>query len=106
MYPHERSLVTKMADKSFALLGVNTDSNREALKKTLVDEKLTWRSFWDNGAAPGAGPICGQWKIRSFPTLVLIDQKGKIRNKGPELRDPAKLDKLIEDLLKEAPSEE
>jgi hypothetical protein len=33
MYPHERSLVKKMEGKPFALIGVNSDADRDALKE-------------------------------------------------------------------------
>jgi hypothetical protein len=35
MYPHERSLVKKMEGKPFALIGVNSDEDRDALKPVL-----------------------------------------------------------------------
>ena len=48
MFPHERSLVAKMKDEPFALIGVNSDKNFEKLKqKEYKDEKITWRSFWN-----------------------------------------------------------
>ena len=79
MYPHERSLVAKLADKPFALIGVNSDNNRQGLKKTLVDEKITWRSFWNGGST--GGPISRDWGIKAWPTVVLIDAKGVIRHR-------------------------
>jgi hypothetical protein len=100
MYPHERSLVSKMADKPFALLGVNSDQDREALKKVLVDEKITWRSFWNGGGT--GGPISSAWQVRGWPTLVLIDHKGVIRQKWLGAPPGAVLDKAVEDLVKEA----
>ena len=39
MYPHERSLVKKLADKPFALVGVNSDDDLDELKKVLAEEK-------------------------------------------------------------------
>ena len=33
MYPHERSLVEKLKDKPFVILGVNSDKDREKPKK-------------------------------------------------------------------------
>jgi hypothetical protein len=46
MFPPERSLVAKMKDEPFALIGVNSDTNFEKLKqKEYKDEKITWRSF-------------------------------------------------------------
>ena len=38
MYPHERSLVKKMEAKPFALLGINSDQNKEALKEVLKNK--------------------------------------------------------------------
>jgi len=99
MYPHERSLVSKLADKPFVLLGVNSDKDRDALTKVRGDEKLTWRSFWDDGGTNG--PIARDWQIRGWPTLFLIDHKGVIRHRFVGAPQPAVLDKAIDDLLKE-----
>jgi hypothetical protein len=99
MYPHERSLVSTMADKPFVLLGVNSDRDREAVKKALVDEKITWRSFWNGGGT--GGPISSAWQVQGWPTLVLIDHKGVIRQKWLGAPQSAVLDKAIDDLLKE-----
>ena len=54
MYPHERSLVERMNDKPFALLGINSDP-KERLLETIKREKMTWRSWWDGGST--GGPI-------------------------------------------------
>lgn len=95
MYPHERSLVDKMKDKPFVLIGVNTDK-RETGKKAVKDNNLTWRSFSDGSTS---GKICKAWFIRSFPSIFVIDHKGKIRHMN--LRgDP--LEKAIEKLVEEA----
>lgn len=100
MYPHERSLVSKMANKPFALIGVNSDQNREALKQVLVQEKITWRSFWNGGGL--FGPISSAWGVNGWPTLVLIDHKGVIRHKWEGSPGGAVLDRAIEALVKEA----
>ena len=47
MYPHERSLVKRLADKPFALIGVNSDADKLYLKKRMKSEGITWRSFWN-----------------------------------------------------------
>ena len=41
MLPHERSLVKRLKDRPFALLGVNADNNREDTKKRLAKEQIT-----------------------------------------------------------------
>jgi hypothetical protein len=102
MYPHERSLVSKMSDKPFVILGVNSDSNRDALKKVLVQENITWRSFWNGGGT--SGPISSAWGVRGWPTLVLIDAKGVIRNKWLGAPRGNALDDAIEKAVKDAES--
>jgi hypothetical protein len=98
MYPHERSLVKKLADKPFALIGVNSDKDLKALKETLEKEEITWRSFW-NGEKGTGGPISEAWNVHGWPTIYVIDHKGVIRFKN--LRgDP--LEKAIEKLVEEA----
>jgi len=100
MYPHERSLVSKMADKPFALLGVNSDQTREIVKKAQADEKLTWRSFWNGGSTQG--PISTAWGVHGWPTLFLIDHKGVIRKTYLGAPNGEALDREIEALVKEA----
>jgi hypothetical protein len=104
MYPHERSLVSKLSDKPFALLGVNSDQDRQALKKVLVEQQITWRSFWNGGGT--GGPISRAWKVQGWPTLYLIDHKGVIRHKWLGAPSGPILDRAIDDLLKEAEKDE
>ena len=101
MYPHERSLVKKLADKPFALIGVNSDRDREALKKVLEEEEITWRSFW-NGPKGTGGPISTDWNVRGWPTLYIIDHKGVIRHKYLGSPGEKVLDEAIEKLVQEA----
>jgi hypothetical protein len=98
MYPHERSLVAKLKGKPFALVGINSDTDKEKLKKRMTAEKITWRSFW-NGPQGTSGPISKAWNVRGWPTTYVLDGKGVIRYKN--LRD-AEMEKAVEKLLKEA----
>ncbi len=97
MYPHERSLVKKLADKPFALIGVNSDTNLKSLKETLEKEQITWRSFWDGGSTDG--PIATRWNVRGWPTVYLIDHEGRII--GRHGRTPAD-DPIIEKAVQAA----
>src|SRR4051794_5131008 len=96
MYPHERSLVKRLESKPFALIGVNSDDNRDEIKKVLADEKITWRSFWNGGGT--GGPISKAWKVQGWPTIYILDAKGVIRFK--DVRGP-QMDKAVDELLKE-----
>lgn len=97
MYPHERSLVERLKDKPFALIGVNSDADKAKLKKVLEKEKITWRSFW-NGPDGTSGPISTAWNVKGWPTVYVLDAKGVIRAK--DLREE-ELDAAVEGLLKE-----
>jgi len=101
MYPHERSLVKRLEGKPFALVGVNSDKDVEALKPILEKEQITWRSFW-NGPKGTAGPISAEWNVRGWPTLYLIDHNGVIRHRYPGSPGEKALDAAIERLVREA----
>ena len=97
MYPHERSLVKRLAGKPFVIIGVNSDSDRERIKGVMVDEEITWRSFWNGGGT--SGPISTAWNVRGWPTLYLIDHEGVIQYKGhgeSEEEFDARIDALVE----------
>ena len=97
MYPHERALVKKFKGRPFVLIGVNSDDNREKLKKRMAKEGISWRSFFDGGSTNG--PIAHQWNVMAWPTIYLLDDEGRIRFK--DLRG-SKLEKAIEKLVAKA----
>ncbi len=103
MYPHERSLVKKMEGKPFALIGVNSDQDREKLKDVLKTENITWRSFWNGGSTQG--PISTKWNVQGWPTLYVLDHKGVIRHKWLGSPGDQVMDAAIEKLVKEAEGE-
>src|SRR6187200_1517002 len=96
MYPHERSLVKRLEGKPFALIGVNSDDNRETLKLALVRENITWRSFWNGGGTNG--PISRAWNVTGWPSIWVIDARGVIRYRN--VRGDA-MDRAVDALLAE-----
>jgi hypothetical protein len=96
MYPHERSLVKRLESKPFALLGINSDSDREKLKEVLKKEEITWRSWWDGGNS--SGPVASKWNVTSWPTIYVLDAKGVIRYRDVRGKD---LDEAVDKLLQE-----
>ncbi len=100
MYPHERSLVKKLAEKPFVLIGINSDTDRDRIKERIKEEKMTWRSWWDGGST--SGPIASSWNVRGWPTLYILDHKGVIRHKFLGFPGEEKFDGAVEALLKEA----
>jgi peroxiredoxin len=104
MFPHERSLVQRMQDKPFVLLGVDSEDDRPTLRKTLDEKDLTWRNFSDEDQH-----IMSQWGVEGCPTIVLIDAHGVVRkryegNPGEKVLD-REIDRLVEEASKEPPRE-
>jgi hypothetical protein len=97
MYPHERSLVKQLADKPFVLIGVNSDSDRDKIRKTVEEKDITWRSFW-NGEQGTGGPISTKWGVTGWPTIYVLDEEGVIRYKNVR---GEKMDRALETLLAE-----
>jgi hypothetical protein len=100
MIPHERSLVNKLQDKPFALVGVNSDRDPAKLKEDLKENQVTWRSF-QNQRKSGT-PIANEWSVQGWPTLYLIDHKGVIQKKWLGSPKAEVLDKEVEKLVQEA----
>jgi len=101
MYPHERSLVERLADEPFAIVGVNSDPDLDELQDVLKKENITWRSFW-NGPDGTGGPISTRWNVSGWPTLFLIDHEGVIRHKWLGSPGDEAMDKAIEALVAKA----
>ena len=85
-------------NKPFVLLGVNSDTDRQTLLETIRKNELNWRSWWDGG--PSGGRLTQQWQIEGFPTIYLIDPKGVIRYRFPQMVGH-ELDEAIETLMRE-----
>ena len=101
MYPHERSLVKRLENKPFILLGINSDSDLDQLKKRMAEEHITWPCWWDKSTD---GPISTAWNVRRWPTTYVLDAKGVIREK--DVRDEsmeAAVDKLLKEMGVEVP---
>jgi hypothetical protein len=102
MYPHERSLVKRLANEPFALIGVNSDTDMGKLKKRMEEENISWRSFW-NGPKGTRGPISATWNVRGWPTIYVFDHKGVIRYK--DVREE-RMDEAVDTLLAEMKKED
>ena len=104
MFPHERSLVKRMAGKPFALIGVNGDEVGDQLNEKNKEAEITWRSF-QNKRGGGQKDIASEWNLQGWPTLYLIDQDGKIRQKWLGSPGDEVLDKEIDALVDAADAE-
>jgi thioredoxin family protein len=96
MYPHERSLVSRLQGKPFALLGINSDKDLDQLQAAMVQEQITWPSWWDGGST--SGPIATRYGVSGWPTIYVLDHQGVIRYKDVRGED---MDRAVETLLEE-----
>ena len=90
----------RLEGKPFALIGVNSDADRDELKRVMKKEGITWRSFWDGGSP--SGPIAKEWNVSGWPTVYVLDAKRTIRFKnvsGPELDEA--VDRLLGELARD-----
>jgi len=103
LVPHERSVLERLKDKPFAIVGVNGDAP-EDLNKALEKTPVTWRSFKDKRA--GKKSITEEWKIFAWPTLFLIDHQGIIRKRWIGAPPNDELDREIDRLVGTLPEKE
>jgi thiol-disulfide isomerase/thioredoxin len=95
MYPHERELVKKLADRPFALVSVHSGQDVATLKKSIASGEITWRCWWDEGMY---GPITTRWGVSIIPEVFVLDRAGVIRKKSVR---GAELEKTVMALLEE-----
>jgi hypothetical protein len=96
MIPHEKQLVERMKNRSFALIGINSDGGRDALTKILKENGISWRNAVDGDTS---GPIATRWNVHGWPTIYILDAQGLIRFR--DLRDK-QMEEAVETLLREA----
>jgi hypothetical protein len=97
LVPAERALLERFKGKPFALVGVNSDPLKTDLRAAVKQHQITWRSFKDK--QPGKPRIDATYKVRSWPTLYLIDQAGVIRARWPGTPSLKAVEREIDRLL-------
>jgi thiol-disulfide isomerase/thioredoxin len=98
LIPHEKALVERLKDRPFALLGINSDSDRKDLQAAMEKEGVTWRSWWDGGKI--GGPIAARWDVKGWPTIMILDEKGLIRYKNFPHHAHKELGDAVDSLVK------
>ena len=79
---------------TFAILGVNTDTDREQYRTLRGELGVTWPSLWQGGRK---GAYIDAWKPSAYPTTILVDADGIVRFR--DLRGVGEVDRRIEELL-------
>jgi peroxiredoxin len=100
LIPHEKALVERFKKRPFALMGINSDSDRQVLQATMEKDGVTWRSWWDGGKV--GGPIALRWDVKIWPAIFVLDDKGVIRNTHFPHHAHNELAEVVESLVRDA----
>jgi serine/threonine protein kinase len=99
LIPLERSLVLRLRNKPFILLGVNNDKDQEKLMLDLVSYEVNWRSFKDQKSRNNSHSKT--WGVSIWPTLFFIDHKGVLRHRWSGKIDQAAVEQKVAELVAE-----
>jgi thiol-disulfide isomerase/thioredoxin len=90
-----RQLQAKYADRELAIIGVNLDTDDQAVSEYLSSNRLPWPQLRESEGLDGR--LANEMGIVTLPTMLLIDQDGEVVNRGIHVSE---LDTEIAKLLK------
>lgn len=85
---------SKYRDKGFEILGVSLDDNRNAWRKAVNKDKISWLQINDNAGWNALS--AAKWNINAIPASFLIDKDGNVVAFDPEKQE---LENKIRELL-------
>lgn len=99
LHAGERSLVQTYRNRPFAILGVDLDGDREAARRAVAEDGVTWPSWWDPHLELARAMHVGDF----VPSVFIIDCQGRIRYiPSPNGVDGEAVRALIAQLVAEA----
>ncbi len=80
--PDLRNLAHRLQDdqQPFTVLGINLDTDPDALAKTIRRYKIDWPQIPSTPTADGS--LADRYHVRALPTMVLIDKEGRVFDVG------------------------
>jgi thiol-disulfide isomerase/thioredoxin len=94
--PNVKSVYNKYHAKGFEIVGISLDQQREKLDKYIESQGIEWPQYFDGKW--WSNEVAVSYGVKSIPTTILVDKKGKIRFKS--LRGK-QLEAAVEQLLAE-----
>jgi thiol-disulfide isomerase/thioredoxin len=73
---HLTKLYAKYKPKGFEIFSVSVDEEKNAWKKAITKDKITWLQV--NDAAGNMGKTILDWNVSVLPTTFLINKKGDV----------------------------
>ena len=90
-----KQLQAKYGASNLALVGVNLDMERNRAEAALQANRITWGQLYSRGGMERA--LANPLGIVSLPTMLLIDQQGKVVSSGVHMAElDSELQKLIQ----------
>ncbi|MGD0654844.1 MAG: thioredoxin-like domain-containing protein [Thermoguttaceae bacterium] len=89
-----KDLIAKYG-RSLTVIGVSVDNSRKELDAYLSSAKLTWTQVFEEGGLDS--PPANQLGILTVPTMILVDQQGKVVNRNIQT---AEIEAEVKKLLK------
>ncbi len=80
LYPVQRALAARYAERAFTILGVNSDPEADVAAAVIAREELSWPNLWE-GPEGTAGAIATRWHLHAWPSWYLIDAQGVVRSR-------------------------
>jgi thiol-disulfide isomerase/thioredoxin len=74
---HVQKMQQAWADRGVTVIGVNGDENGRQALAELARPGPSWRNLMDGES----GPVVTAWGLHLWPTLVLVDAEGRIRER-------------------------
>lgn len=75
--PNVRQHYELYHDQGFDVVGISLDRRRLALEQFLEAEEIPWTTLHEAGSG-GAHPTAEYYGITGIPTVILVDQEGKV----------------------------
>jgi thioredoxin-like negative regulator of GroEL len=96
--PEDMARYKKYKDQGFTMVAINMDSSRKKMDAFIAKEGIEWEQIvsFEKGYNVWSHPITEQFGISAIPSVMLVDQEGKVVALNVV---GSKLDKLVEDLL-------
>jgi thiol-disulfide isomerase/thioredoxin len=80
-----KELQAKYGKSGFSLIGISLDSNPQALAAYLKENRLPWAQIYEEGGLDSR--LANELGILTLPTMILIDQDGKVLNRNAHVSD-------------------
>jgi thiol-disulfide isomerase/thioredoxin len=93
--PNVKKNYEKYHEKGFDVVGISLDTDRKKLEAFLEEEGTKWANLFEDDAG-WKHPVAVHYGISGIPTVILVDQQGKVVSlnaRGPELGK--QLEKLL-----------